>query len=337
MADRVEELEDELMVLKNEIKETLTDIREHLLTYIENPFAAVRQTPEIEVVAMHHKIMVQEAPGASEQVLVRPEPEPARPAPPPRPETVRPASPPRPETVPAPEALPLSSEPPAPPLPEVPPGAEPQQPWDVSPALESQEALLRSMVAGGPNQLGQGPPPGGEPEPAALPGQGPAGTTADEMEAPETNLNGKGRVVNAGATPPEAEVEENLAVTSHGPDRVAPAPRDDGAPGELLTMFTLAPWLDEGISRIGRKRLKAIVEVYATTGGVSQQLKEGLLQMISLDNSVDGGRGKVSIRECLRQLGELDNLLWRHRVDPQGAALLALVRSDTSPLEQRNS
>ena len=320
MADRVEELEDELMVLKNEIKETLTDIREHLLTYIENPFTAVRQTPEIEVVGMHHKIMVQEAPGALQPVLVRPEPEPARPAPLPQP-----------EALPAPASLPLAGELPARGDPEVPPGGAPRQPGDAGQALESTEALLRVIMDGGHERLYQGPPPGGEPESSALPAQGPAEAKALEMEAPETHVNGKGRVGNADATPPEAEEEETLAVNSHGPDRVAPAPQDDGAPGELLTLFTLAPWLDDGISRIGRKRLKAIVEVYATTGGLSPQLKEGLLQMINMDNSVDGGRGKVSIRECLRSLGELDNLLWRNRLDPQGAARLALVLNDKSP------
>ncbi len=47
MDKTVQELQDEVKVLKNEIKETLTDIREHLLTYAENPFATapVRQAP----------------------------------------------------------------------------------------------------------------------------------------------------------------------------------------------------------------------------------------------------------------------------------------------------
>ena len=45
MDKTVQELQDEVKVLKNEIKETLTDIREHLLTYAENPFATAPVRP----------------------------------------------------------------------------------------------------------------------------------------------------------------------------------------------------------------------------------------------------------------------------------------------------
>ena len=80
MEKKVEELEDDLKVLKNEIKESLTDIREHLLTYIENPFAMSRPTTEVQVVGMTHKIMVEAAPEESNPIVARPKPEPAPPA-----------------------------------------------------------------------------------------------------------------------------------------------------------------------------------------------------------------------------------------------------------------
>ena len=38
MDKAVEELQQELKLLKNEIKETLTDVREHLLNTVDNPF-----------------------------------------------------------------------------------------------------------------------------------------------------------------------------------------------------------------------------------------------------------------------------------------------------------
>ena len=93
----------------------------------------------------------------------------------------------------------------------------------------------------------------------------------------------------------------------------------------LLTMFTLVPWLDGGIKRIGRKRMKTIVEVYASTGKLDDQMKESIMQIIGMDNSPDGARSKATIKECLSVLGELDNLLWRNKLDPAGAALMAMI------------
>ena len=55
----------------------------------------------------------------------------------------------------------------------------------------------------------------------------------------------------------------------------------------------------------------------------------------SVDASSDGGRSKVSLKECLFHLAKLDSLLWRSRLDPAGAALLSvfLTNGDTATLD----
>ena len=71
--------------------------------------------------------------------------------------------------------------------------------------------------------------------------------------------------------------------------------------------------------------MKTIVEVYASTGKLEEQMKESIMQIIGMDNSPDGARSKATIKECLSVLGELDNLLWRNKLDPAGAALMAMI------------
>ena len=74
--------------------------------------------------------------------------------------------------------------------------------------------------------------------------------------------------------------------------------------------------------------MKTIVEVYSTTGKLPDQMKDAILQIIGMDNNPDGARSKATIKECLSVLGELDNLLWRNRLDPAGAALMAMILNE---------
>ena len=116
--------------------------------------------------------------------------------------------------------------------------------------------------------------------------------------------------------PPDAGLGPDLESEPQDPASVAPPGVGTGEPGrglekrsDLLTVFTLGSWLEDGLRRIGRKRLRAIIEVYATTGGLSQPLQEALLQIISIDGTTDGPKAKVSVKECLHLLAELDSLL----------------------------
>ena len=79
--------------------------------------------------------------------------------------------------------------------------------------------------------------------------------------------------------------------------------------------------------------MKAIVEVYASTSELAEPLKGALFQIINMDGSSDGARNKVSLKDCLRLLAELDSLLWRNRFDPTGAALLSVFLNNDNPSE----
>jgi hypothetical protein len=106
------------------------------------------------------------------------------------------------------------------------------------------------------------------------------------------------------------------------PSKARPAPR--GEVKELFIVATLTPWMEDNVSRLGKDRVKAIVEVYASMGGICDGLRDVLLKLISLDGA-SGVRPNASLRECMRALAELDNLLYRSRQDPRGAALYAAL------------
>jgi hypothetical protein len=97
---------------------------------------------------------------------------------------------------------------------------------------------------------------------------------------------------------------------------------------DLLTVATLASWLESGIRRVGQRRLKGIVEVYASMGELSPQLQEILLKLIGLENGEGEEKEGVSLRDCFRLLAELDSLLWRSRFDSRGAALLSVYLAE---------
>lgn len=317
MEKKVEEIEDEIKVLKGQIKETLTDIREHLLTYVENPFAASRDQPTIEVTAMHHKVMVQapDEPGAQPAAVAAPEPAPAPPEIPAAPAPVAEVAPTPAEAVqpPAPQPAPAPAPQPAPQAAPAP--AAMPSPFSMLgiPGLEPLPLLSADESNGDFAGIGFN----GED------GQGSSGLPGPSSEAGPGNVNGQprsGSSGGAGAGPkPSAKGD---ASKESGAKRTG---KDLEDTNDLLTMFTLVPWLDGGISRIGRKRMKTIVEVYASTGKLEDQMKESIMQIIGMDNSPDGAKSKATIKECLSVLGELDNLLWRNKLDPAGAALMAMI------------
>ena len=77
--------------------------------------------------------------------------------------------------------------------------------------------------------------------------------------------------------------------------------------------------------------MRTILEIYTSTEGMSIQVKEALLEMISMDGRTDGAKGKVSMRECLGILAQLDSLLCQTRIDPSRAALLSAFLSREEP------
>lgn len=107
-----------------------------------------------------------------------------------------------------------------------------------------------------------------------------------------------------------------MQALEHRPERV-----------DLLTLATLASWLENGLRRIGQRRLLVILEVYGSMGDMPDGLEEILMKLINLEPEVRE-RDEVPLRECLRTLAELDNLIWRSSFDGNGAAMLAIYLGD---------
>ena len=77
---------------------------------------------------------------------------------------------------------------------------------------------------------------------------------------------------------------------------------------------------------MGRKRVKSLLEVYASMGGMPTGMKDVLLQIVALDDT-EGANKPVSVQDSMRLLIELDDLMWRGRQDWRRAALMSMISS----------
>ena len=105
---------------------------------------------------------------------------------------------------------------------------------------------------------------------------------------------------------------------------------------DLVTIASLTPWLEGGVRKIGRKRLRAVLEVYSSIGGITPETLDVLLQLVSLDE-IEGAKGKVSLRDSLKFLVDLDEILWRGRQDWKRAALVSMFSNGTDGVDERES
>ena len=248
-------LQDEVKILKNEIKGTLVGIRDYLLTNVANPF------PTDE----HHPVLV--------------------------------AAPTQPTEVPSPSPI---------------------------------------IIVGGDGSGTSAPTPPASTTPHHDDaGTGPEEEHADSAPSPreETPIVESVHQARPAGRRPEAETDdaspdnlyEYAPSPQSEPDRSAPARTPHGEEHrdvpDLLIVATLASWIEDGASRIGRERLQSLVDIYSTMSGVSSQLHEILTKLITLDGTPNPA-DPVTLRACMRVLVDLDSLLQRSRVDHTSAALL---------------
>ena len=108
--------------------------------------------------------------------------------------------------------------------------------------------------------------------------------------------------------------------------------RNDFGPLDLATIAGLGQWADSGITRIGRKRIEAIVQIYRMTGHLPPGLDEVLIELTRL---VDGEEpvAPVTMRECIGALVQLDSLLGRSGTS--GATLLSFFLDDAAESTHR--
>ena len=91
---------------------------------------------------------------------------------------------------------------------------------------------------------------------------------------------------------------------------------------DLSLVLMLARWAEEGIKRIGKKKVEGILEIYELAGHLPPDLKEILLKLIHLSDTEEP-QDKVTIKDLLAVLLQLDALVGKNqRVDLKLLSLL---------------
>lgn len=88
---------------------------------------------------------------------------------------------------------------------------------------------------------------------------------------------------------------------------------------DLLTVSMLSQWLANGVKKVGRQRMEALLDIYGQLGGLSEPLKDSLMKLLNTDE----GDGQA-MREGVSLLVEVDNLMHRALTDRSEAAILSL-------------
>lgn len=143
---------------------------------------------------------------------------------------------------------------------------------------------------------------------------------ADEPVSPRTIV--AGQVNHSSPTPTTREVDfRKLKQASAAPTanvKVRPVKAREYAREEVqiaptpkttpMNMATLAGWVSDGIARVGKERTLQIIETYATGGKLSEATKNSLMQMISLTDDAEP-ETPVGSRDMLTLMVELDQIL----------------------------
>lgn len=317
--DTLEEVQNQIKVLNNEIKETLVDIREYLLTYAQNPFASDSGQ--------------QSAPRAA-----TPAPGSQPPAPPVAGFSVQ---------APSTATGPASGPPNAAPAPASPSYQGQPAPAGMGQAMSSVlgETVLHELLASrAPRNEDAAPTSKATPEPTSK-------AAAEQKERSKTprseedeTAKPKGQARSSQKEPGPSAPSGRNGVRKGRPEPVSrhsdedasdendPAFGEEGEPTplaqeqpsvDMVTLAMLAPWVEDGIQRIGRHRLKGVVKTYAATGNLSEEHKDVIFQLINLDSN-ETAPTVVSLKDSLVVLAELDNLMVRSRLDKTGTAMLAV-------------
>jgi biotin carboxyl carrier protein len=360
MDKAVEELQQELTLLKSEIKETLIDVREHLLNTVESPFA-------------HRETHAAAAPAAAPAPVAAPAPAPAPAAQEPQAQQPAPQAPAAQPQAPAPQAgqMPMSTM-------NAHTWTSPEEmaalmsgigsaamagnaggpggvyinlgdhedggdaPASGGPGLRKRPSgdvgVDREARSGGPGLgAGRGKRGGGETGGPGLGGRGKSsgrfprrGGEADEAEeAEEIEVQETASAVETG-TPGAQPAASGAQPAASGAAPAEGAAAPAGAEADLMTVATLGPWLEQAVGRLGRKRTRSLLEVYASMGGMSTGLRDVLLTLVAMDDT-EGADEPASVADSVRLLADLDDVMWRSRQDWRRAALMSMVSGMWNP------
>jgi len=252
LTQTVSVLQDEVTLLKGEIKTVLKELRAALLSN-DNPFSL--DAPKFHSVD-------RPAEGSADAAGAE-APSPAQPSPPE-----------------APAAAPPESQTPVP----APPPAAPGEPAGTAPIagpeIPAPPAPVLGEVAGTPTA---GPL-------AALPADKSAGHEPVPLR-------------------PSRRAEERAGEADTA---VSLAPRWD-----LLTIASLAAWLEDALASLGTKRLRLVLDLACFAELISADVRDVLRDMAQVDPDQTGGDRPMNINECLVVLHQLEAILKGEKVSNQ--------------------
>ncbi|MCL0088491.1 hypothetical protein M1N87_01565 [Dehalococcoidia bacterium] len=353
---RIDELEGELKIVKNEVQSVLLDIRERVLSYYDNPFqtavvnAPPKKGPEMASTvttnvageapagrplnqAGDHQSngdsKMEEEAGTSQLKGLMDQLERER-------EALK-----REQQV-AHSPSPGGAQSAQPPLPTQPYHDVPQfQPAQSVPQFQPAQALPPAPRFG-PSLSDYHPPErdrrqrpaetergdtGDDQRPSPGPGSDPRG----RMGAEEESTRGAGRRTvrrSPGSPRPEERGMDrhDEAADVEREELQDWAPNGDQTEVNLLTLVGLVRWAEKSTSKIGKERVEAVVEIYQTAGCLPTSYKEIIPQIIRL---ADGEKPEAqpTMGDSLNVLLQLDSLLGK-KFKTQAAILSTLFGDD---------
>jgi hypothetical protein len=303
LGQRIDKVEGEVKLLNNEVKSVLLDIREHVLTYYQNPFSNIDSLSKRRPKRSDESIELMER---LEDLEDREEERREKESPAPNQEL--------------PSSTPTS---PTAPLPQ-----------------ENVGGMGGSMPPGGMVGGQQTPLPSYQgPAQRQAPIQEPAGGGAGYQEPPSDSMlptsnaehyDGIRRVAGKPTYSREREgngyregtpiPEQELLSSTPSPSKLDQEEQEEKI--EIATIAGLAKWVRISVRKIGREKVEGVLEIYEMAGHLSPNIKEILLKLIHLSDE-DGPGGKVSMNDCVTTLIQLDAILGQEQKG--NTALLSML------------
>ncbi len=316
MENKIQNLEDELKVIKNEVQAVLLDIKDQLITGAGmgggglglgaagaiGPIGSLGTTSGGDDLGGNFNLSAGGLPPAPpQQVIITHTPEAHA------------------------DPGPTPSSTPVPPPPELAASADPSDIVTATePSTESDVLSFGEMGdSPGDPDLGFGPDSWGDGADDITPGfcEGPGGLEQESWDSPR-------------AISEEPFEERESSQHIDGPETT------DDEDIDLPTLAILTPWLSTAITTVGRENLEKLVEIYDVARNMPPRLKQAVLLLIELHGDCTPDcteSGEQLLRDSISLLIELDSLLLRHRTGTLESAILSLLHERTAATKKSRS
>ena len=152
----------------------------------------------------------------------------------------------------------------------------------------------------------------------------------EEEESPQ-RAGKRGRKETARPLPslePCAEEKETLQERAKQATRYRSS-KENGGGINIITIAGLSKWVDESTEKIGKERAAVMVEACHMIGHLSLGLKDLLIKLVQLAQTDEPKKGKVTTRDYLGVIAQLDSLLGYS--SESESALLSILSDSREP------